>query len=321
MNPIWQRIKEYTSVMQNLAEAKQRRTIKDWLIATRPWSFTTSSVPVLVTVAYLFYLWHTEPGCESFDWLNAALCLPLLMIMHAGGNLVSDYFDHVRGIDGEDCVNGVTWIRSGLFAPQEIFAYGLALIAVGACIGMVLLCRSSLAAAWIGVLAVVLPVFYYFFKSHVLGDVDILLCFAILPGVGTCFVSTGNYHAEMLLYCLPFGLHIVAILHANNTRDIDNDRRAGLDTVSGKVGFAASQRIYLAEILLPYVLVAAYCLLCGLSWWLMLTYLSLPVAVKNLRLMMGGDKVGIRTLDQSTAQFQFLFGVLYAFGFVIGGIF
>ena len=136
-------------------------------------------------------------------------------------------------------------------------------------------------------------------------------------------MASGSYHAEMLLYSLPFGLHIVAILHANNTRDIANDKRAGLDTVCGRVGFAASQWIYWAEIVLPYLFVAAFCLLCGLSWWIMLSWLSLPVAIKNLRTMMitpRNGESGIRFLDQSTAQFQFLFGILYAIGFVVGGI-
>ena len=91
----------------------------------------------------------------------------------------------------------------------------------------------------------------------------------------------------------------------------------------GRVGFAASQWIYWAEIVLPYLFVAAFCLLCGLSWWIMLSWLSLPVAIKNLRTMMitpRNGEAGIRFLDQSTAQFQFLFGILYAIGFVVGGI-
>ena len=40
--------------------------------------------------------------------------------------------------------------------------------------------------------------------------------------------------------------------------------------------------------------------------------------------MMGRGNVengNIMRLDQSTAQFQFLFGLLYALGFVLGGIF
>ena len=303
----------------------QNRTLKNWVIAVRPWSFTTSSVAVLVTVAYLFYLSSTGAvGVGGdVDWLNAALCLPLLMILHAGGNLVSDYYDFVKGVDGPDCVNGVTWIRSGLFSPKEILHYGRALLAAGSLIGLVILVRSDFSAIWIGVLGLLLPLFYYVLKAHVLGDLDILLCFALLPGIGTCYVATGDYHPEMLLYSLPFGLHIVAILHANNTRDIASDRKVGLKTICGKVGARASQWIYFAEIVLPYLLVVLFCLLCGLGWWLLITFLSLPVAVHNLKAMMGRGNVengAIMRLDQSTAQFQFLFGLLYALGFVLGGV-
>ena len=304
-------------------EITQNRTIKNWIIAVRPWSFTTSSVAVLVTVAYLFYAGNGSSAVGHIDWLNAALCLPLLMILHAGGNLISDYYDYVKGIDGPDCINGVTWIRSGMFKPKEILFYGWSLLAVGSIIGLVILMRSDFSAIWIGVLGLLLPLFYYVLKAHVLGDLDILLCFALLPGIGTCYVATGDYHPEMLLFCLPFGLHIVAILHANNTRDILSDKKAGLETLCGKVGARASQWIYFAEIVVPYVLVVLFCLLCGLSWWLLVTFLSLPVALRNLKTMMGKGNVengSIMRLDQSTAQFQFQFGLLYALGFVLGGI-
>ncbi len=305
-------------------EIAQNRTFKDWIIAVRPWSFTTSSVAVLVTVAYLFYISRTGGFAESVNWLNAVLCLPLLMILHAGGNLVSDYYDFKRGVDGPDCVNGVTWIRSGMFKPREILHYGWALLAAGSLIGAVILMRSDFSAIWLGVLGLLLPLYYYVMKANVLGDLDILLCFALLPSIGTCYVATGNYHTEMLLFCLPFGLHIVAILHANNTRDIADDRNAGLRTICGKVGERASQWIYLCEIALPYLLVVLFCLFAGLSWWILISFLSLPVGIGNVKQMMrnlGKGKGGIPRLDQSTAQFQFLFGILYALGFVLGGIF
>ncbi len=302
----------------------QNRTVKDWVVAVRPWSFTTSSVAVLVTVAYLFYISRAESFAVSVNWLNAALCLPLLMILHAGGNLVSDYYDFKRGVDGPDCVNGVTWIRSGMFKPKEILYYGWTLLAVGCVIGAVILMRSDFSAIWLGALGLLLPLYYYVLKANVLGDLDILLCFALLPGIGTCYVATGNYHMEMLLFCLPFGLHIVAILHANNTRDIAADRNAGLKTICGKVGERASQWIYLFEIALPYLLVVLFCLFAGLSWWIMITFLSLPIGIGNVKQMMrklNDGKGGITRLDQSTAQFQFLFGILYALGFVLGGLF
>ena len=303
-------------------DTAQNRTFKNWVIAVRPWSFTTSSVAVLVTIAYLFYL-DCLGTLTHTDWVNVVLCLPLLMILHAGGNLVSDYYDYERGVDGPECVNGVTWIRSGLFKPIEILHYGWALLGIGAILGIVILFRSDFSAIWLGFLGLALPFYYYVFKAHILGDFNILLCFALLPSIGICYVGTGNYHTETLLYCLPYGLHIVAILHANNTRDIGNDRKAGLSTISGKIGLHVSQWVYLAEIIAPYLLVLIFCLFCHLSWYLLITFLSLPIGIKNIKTMMNANSKncnGISRLDQSTAQFQFLFGLLYALGFVAGGL-
>ena len=31
-----------------------KRTFKDWFIATRPWSFPASAMPIIVSIAYLF---------------------------------------------------------------------------------------------------------------------------------------------------------------------------------------------------------------------------------------------------------------------------
>lgn len=52
-------------------EIVQNRTVRDWIIAVRPWSFTTSSVAVLVTVAYLFYINCAGAVNGNIDWLNA----------------------------------------------------------------------------------------------------------------------------------------------------------------------------------------------------------------------------------------------------------
>lgn len=260
---------------------------------------------------------------HDVDWVNAFLCLPMLMLLHASGNLLSDYSDYIHGVDGPDCINGVTWIRSGLFSPDSIRKYGRALLAAGAAIGLVLLLRTSFSAIWLGIAGLLIPLLYFYFKGRALGDVDILLGFALLPTVGTVYVATGSWHPEMLLLCLPFGLHIVAILHANNTRDIASDRRAGLTTLAGKAGYRASQFIYAAEIFLPYLLIAAFCIFADMPFTLMLAWLSLPIAVENIRIMFsprGREDERFRFLDQKTARFQMIFGLLYSFGFILGAI-
>ena len=230
------------------------RTFKDWVIAVRPWSFPASVIPVLTSLGYLYFLSKNQSS-ETFDWVNGWLTFPMLMILHAGGNLVSDYFDHIKGVDLPGSLNGVRHIQSGKFQPKTILHYGWTLLFIGALLGLVILWRSSWEAVWIGVAALALPLLYPWMKSHALGDLDILLCFAMLPSIGVSYVVTGHYHWEMLFYCLSYGLLTVSILHANNTRDIENDRRAGLHTLCGLIGSRASQYLYLVLLALPYTIV------------------------------------------------------------------
>lgn len=301
-----------------MSTSTKKRGLRDWIVATRPWSFPASVMPILIMWGMLAY--GSRCGRFAVSWANALLCMPLLVIVHAGGNMVSDYFDYRHKVDLPGGPNGVTWIFDGIFRPAEILRYGIALIIAGACIGIVLLCRSSWEGIWIGIAGLLLALGYFWMKGHWLGDLNILCSFALLPAVGTMFVSTGHYHWEAMLYILPLGLLTVSILHANNTRDIGNDRRAGLETISNSLGGRAGKRIYVAETAAPYALTLLYCLLPGQPPTLLLAALTLPVAVRNGKAMMAADDgmVGqIPTLDKSSAQLQTLFGLLYAAGYFI----
>lgn len=299
---------------------KGRRGIREWVIATRPWSFPASVMPILIMWAYLFY--GQSAGLEGFnvDWLNALLCLPLIVLIHAGGNMVSDYYDWKKNVDKPDGPNGVTWIFDHTFDAREILHYGYVLVAVGVVLGLVLLAMSTWEGLWIGAAGLLMALGYPWMKAHLLGDVNILTSFALLPAIGTSLVSTGCYHPETLLYILPIGCLTISILHANNTRDIHNDAGAGLKTVSDTTGGAFSKRLYYFWLTAPYVLTLLYSLLCGQPLTLLITLLTLPVAVGNIRTMAGADSrmIGqIPTLDKSSAQLQTMFGVLYAAGYTL----
>ena len=311
---------------------KSNRTLKDWVIAVRPWSFPASVMPVLVSLAYLWCyssvpslaLWSQHAG-QPQDMTGLLLCLPLMILVHAGGNLVSDYYDHIRGVDKPDGPNGVTWIHDGTFAPREILHYGLVLLSLGAAVGALIISRTGGQPLWIGALGLALALGYPWLKAHVLGDVDIFMCFALLPSLGMGYVGTGDYLWEMVVVCLPYGMLTVAILHANNTRDIANDTQAGLHTAASLMGWRGSQWSYVAEQWIPYALVAAMsvavCLRVGLAGLsLLLVVLTLPLARRNTKAMMAvqrGESSAIGQLDKLSAQEQLSFGLLYALGFVV----
>jgi len=299
---------------------KRKRTLKDWVIATRPWSFPASVMPILIMWGFLAYM--GKHGTDV-NWTNALLCLPLLVMAHAGGNMVSDYYDYTRKVDLKDSPNGVTWIYDGTFAAKTILRYGICLLVLALPIGLYLLAHSSWTALWIGVAGMALATLYPQMKAHALGDLNILVSFALLPAFGTAYVATNQYMPEALLTILPLGLLTVAILHANNTRDIDNDKRAGLATLSAAIGLECAKKVYVGELALPFVLTLVSTAMGGAPWTSLIVVAALPLALRNIRTLLGArhDKahMGIATLDKDSAQLQMTFGVLCALGYLMGG--
>lgn len=291
------------------------RTFKDWVIASRPWSFPASLIPVVAISAYFFYANHGQG-----NWINALLSLPMLVFLQAAGNLIGDYFDHKKLVDLPGSLNGVRHIQSGKFTPKEILYYGFTMLALAMVLGVIILCRSSWQYAWLGIVGVLMTSFYPWLKYHALGDLDVLCGYALLPALGISCVVTGQYHWEAMLYSLPFGLLTVSILHANNTRDIMNDSRAGIYTMCIGLGGRVSQWLYLIEIVAAYTLLVTF-VACG---WLplisLLPLVTLPMAYSRVRTMMQAEPLAempIASLDQQTAQLQLTFGLLFAVSFVI----
>lgn len=299
---------------------ENNRTLKDWIIATRPWSFPASITPIVVTTAYLY--WQSRVCGFGMNWTNAVLSFLLLVILHASSNLIGDYYDYIKGVDKVNGPNGVTWIFSGKFTPGQVLHYGYALVAISALIGIVILLNSSAMGIWLGVAGILLVTCYFWMKSHAMGDIAVILGFAFLPSVGVSFVTTGEWHFETMLISITYGLITVAILHANNTRDIDNDAEAGLTTFCIAIGTKASQAMYLVQIIIPYLLIPVFCLYGLIPAWSMLTWLTIPVAVKNCRQMMVSvnGNLQIPTLDQTTAQLQMMFGIMLFASFIIASL-
>lgn len=311
------------------AENKTKRSLKDWIIATRPWSFPASFISILVTMAYLYYYYKTYPiemeivAPTGIKWLNGWLSLLMIILFHAAGNLISDYFDHIKGVDKPGSLNGVTHIQSGKFTPKGVLWYGIVFLILACIMGAIILSLSSWNLFFIAIAAILLTVCYPWLKAHALGDLNILLCFALIPSLGVNLVVTGSWYLakEVMLLSLTYGLIIVAILHSNNTRDIESDKEAGLTTLAGILGKRVCQYIYCAELIIPYLLVLTYISMGWISWVTIFVLVTLPLAYKNISIMMKQSPEYEKEkaiLDKSTAQFELVFGVLLAILLVVG---
>ncbi len=262
----------------------KKHSLKDWMIAVRPWSFPASSMPVVVTLAYLYWMQ------QDINWVNGIWALLNIVVFHAAGNTWSDYFDYKHKVDARDTFGAKT-LTDGMFAPREIYGLSMALLAVALVAGV--------------------------------GLLVIFLAYALLPTLGTCYVATGVVDWNVLWIALPVGLITVAILHANNTRDMRTDARAEIQTLAMKLGGKASMYVYCAEVLFPFGWIAGLIAAGTLPLWTLLVMPALVPAIGNVRVVSrfpGKGESAIAGLDEMTAKLQLLFSLLFTLSFVVAGL-
>jgi len=90
-----------------------------------------------------------------------------------------------------------------------------------------------------GLLGVGLGVAYPWLKKEALGDVAVFIDFGLLGSFGGWVVQTGQFSWLPVIWAIPQGLLIVAILHANNWRDILTDQEKKISTVANNLGAGA----------------------------------------------------------------------------------
>ena len=295
---------------------RKRHTFKEWLLATRPWSFPASSMPVAVTLAFLY--WR---GFEV-NWPVGLWTLLSVILFHAAGNTWSDYSDFKRGVDREDTIGGMS-ITSGEFLPSEIKCLSMLLLAVAAVSGLSLMLATGLPTLYLGLAGLALTMMYPFLKYHALGDVDIFLTYSLLPVLGTSYVATGAFVMDVLWLVLPIGLITVGILHINNTRDIEHDKRAGIHTFAMLAGKRASAFIYCMEVTVPFVWVAICIIYNSMPLWSLIVLLALKPAIDNSRKALMFPKEGMKAVvgvDEATAKLQLMFSLLLIVSFFVASL-
>lgn len=295
------------------SEYMKKHSFKEWLVAVRPWSFPASTMPVIVTLGYLAW-----SGAEV-NWPMGLWALLNIVLFHAAGNTWSDYFDYRSGVDAADTF-GVRQLVDGHFTAREFFwlATGLLLVALLGGVGLLLLVGWPL--LWVGLGGALFTLAYPFLKYRAWGDAVIFVTYAILPMLGTSYAATGEWHGQVLWAAIPVGLITVAILHANNTRDIQTDRRAGIRTLAMLLGGKVSVLLYCFEILFPFLWIVV-CACTGLfPWWSVLILPAFIPALNNVRTAYSFHSegaVGIARLDELTAKLQMVFSLLLALSFLI----
>lgn len=285
-----------------------------WWIALRPFSYPASIVPVLVGTAVV--------ADENFRPLLFFLALAGSVLIQAGTNLATDFFDFVDGVQPEATLAGV--IQRGLIEAASVRRAAFAAFGLGTICGLVIVAFTGWPVLVAGVLSVLAGYFYtgrpIAYGRHGLGEAGVFIFMGLLMVMAAAYVQVERLTWSSFYAAVPVGLLVADILHANNLRDIENDRSHGKLTIAGWTGRPAADYLWYALTYGAFVALALATALRGLPLLALIALGALPWAWTTGQALAETQPAALNRLVRGTAALHLRFGVLLALGLVLDAV-
>ncbi len=284
-------------------------------MAARPKTLPAAVAPVVVGCAMAY-------AHRFFALWPALACLVVSLLLQIAVNLANDYFDYTRGIDTEDRVGPMRVTQSGLISPGRVRAAIIIVLFAALLPGVYLMMIGGWPAVIIGAVSIISALAYSGgplpLASHGLGDLFVFIFFGLVAVCGTYYVQALGIAPMVFLMGTIVGLLITAIIVVNNLRDIETDRKSGKRTLAVMIGKENTRWEYALLLAVAYAVLSIFWTAGFLSAWLLLPLTTLPLALKQIRLLWKAtDGATLNNLLAGTARLAFIFSALLAAGIVI----
>jgi 1,4-dihydroxy-2-naphthoate octaprenyltransferase len=249
------------------------------------------------------------------------------VLLHSGTNIVNEVYDVRQGIDTITSPRASHAIVKGRLSEHSALITAAIAFAVAVVIGVYLVALRGPAIVVLGLVGLVggwgytAPPLQY--KYRALGVPLVFLLMGPLMVVGTYFAVTGRWSLDALILSVPVGLLVAAILHGNEWRDIGEDTRAGIVTLSSRVGKEWAHYGYIALVLGAYITLGLSVAFGLLPPATLLAIVSLPFlaqVVRSAELGASGQARAIAMIDLQTARLHLAFGALLVLGVLLSGV-
>jgi 1,4-dihydroxy-2-naphthoate polyprenyltransferase len=236
-----------------------------YFLATRPPFLGASLVPCLIGIAAAHY------SGVPLDALLVVLTLLGAVVIHAGINVLNDYYDALSGTDDINTerlfpfTGGSRFIQNAVLSLDQTRRFGWALLGAGMALGLWLTYVSGPGLLVIGGLGLLIGWAYsappLALNSRGLGEICVAVGFGVLLPVGADFVQRGAFDWFPLWVGLPYGLLVTNILYINQFPDRHADAQSGKHHWVVRLGARRARWIYALIVGLAYALLALECLL------------------------------------------------------------
>ena len=298
--------------------------LKMWWETARPKTLPLALASIF-TGSALGY-WANPQG---FNGLVMALCLLTTILLQVLSNFANDYGDHQKGSDTEERIGPLRGIQKGAISAKEL-KWGLILMVVASflsgsfLIGIAYENLSDLFAfAGLGILAIVAAITYtvgakpYGYMG--LGDISVLVFFGLLGVGGTYYLQTHGIDSLIILPAIGSGLLASAVLNINNLRDIEQDAKAGKNTLAVRLGTYKGRVYHCILLSVAALCYLAFAVATAISWTNYLFVLAMPLLAKHAIFVYRSQQPSeLRPMLAQMSMISLLINILFSLGLLIG---
>ncbi|HET7153573.1 MAG TPA: 1,4-dihydroxy-2-naphthoate octaprenyltransferase [Candidatus Kapabacteria bacterium] len=307
-------------------------SLKTYWVATRPFAFTASVIPTVMGGVIALAMYSNNPDFH-FNIINFLLTIVGCMAVQSSCNLINDFYDYKTGLDTAENFGAMNVLVRGSLSPKQVINEAVVTMIGALAIGAFLLIAAGPAVLWFVLFGFLSAIFYTApplnLKYRGFGDIQVIVSFGAIMTLGAYFVQAHNVmdlswsSAEVwkvVLYSLPSGLLIDAILHANNHRDLYSDKERGIKTMAIMLGEKPSQALQYVLVVGAYLFIVAMVALRYMTPFALLTLATLPKALVVLKKIGGRNTIDAGAFNMmviDAAQLHTAFGAAMIVGFVV----
>ena len=261
--------------------------IKPWIQAARLRTLPLSVSGIIVGSAYAYY--------QGFsDWRIVVLALLTTLGLQVLSNYANDYGDGVKGTDANR-IGEKRLVAAGIITAEQmkkaviitaILTFIIALLLIYVAFGKENF-ALSLIFILLGIGSIGAAIKYTVGKSAYgysgFGDVFVFIFFGLVSVVGSNFLFTHFIDWKLFLPATAIGLLSVAVLNLNNMRDIENDKKAGKNTLVVKMGLKWAKYYHQIIIVLGMI--------CFMIFAILIETSTLPILIINIPIILHMNKV------------------------------
>ena len=293
-----------------------------WFTTARPRTLPLALASIIIGSALAYW-------AGKFDLITTLLAFITTILLQVLSNFANDYGDHVKGSDTAERIGPLRAIQHGAITGVQLKQAVILLSILSFLSGALLTVyayesiQDLIVFLALGAISIVAAITYTVGKKAYgylgLGDLFVLIFFGFVAVIGVFYLQAHEIKSQIFLPALGCGLLSVAVLNINNLRDIEQDRKAGKNTLIVRIGSANGRKYHVALLVVAMLSYLVFALTELHHWYNYLFLLATPLLAKHaLFVYRHQNPAELRPILGQMAGLALITNLLFSLSIVLG---